>query len=154
MCIDFRRHHPTLEKTIIDGKEVEFVESYKYLGIIIDNKLNFDLNTDMLNKKSQQRLFCLRKLAKFQVDRSLMTLFYKSFIESVFTFSCICWYASLSLKQKNTLAMVNKVSSKIIGIQQVKLNELYDRHVLKKAESITSCSSHPLHAEFKMLPSG
>lgn len=94
MCIDFRRHHPTPEKMIIDVKEVEIVESYNYLGIIIDNKLTFELNTDMLSKKSQQRLFCLRKLAKFQVDRSLMTLFYKSFTESVFTFSCICWYAS------------------------------------------------------------
>ena len=50
--------------------------------------------------------------------------------------------------------MVNKVSSKIIGIQQIKLTELYNRHVLKKAESIMSDSSHPLHAEFTMLPSG
>jgi len=49
---------------------------------------------------------------------------------------------------------VHKVSSKIIGIQQTKLSELYNRHVLKKAESIMSDSSHPLYVEFKLLPSG
>ncbi len=75
------------------------VKSFKYLGIIINDKLTFDNNDDMLIKKSQQRLFCLRRLAKFQVDRFVMTVFYKSFVESVFTFSFICWFAPLSLKK-------------------------------------------------------
>ena len=66
-------------------------------------------------KKSQQCLFRLRKLAKFQVDRSLMTMFYRSFIESVVTFSFICWFASLNLKHKNSITRITKVSSKIIG---------------------------------------
>ena len=86
MCIDFRRNPPAPINATVNGEIVQIVDSYKYLGTIIDNKLTFERNTDMLIKISQQRLFCLRKLAKFQVDRSLMTMFYSSFIVSVVTF--------------------------------------------------------------------
>lgn len=34
--------------TKINGQDVEFVESYKYLDAIIENKLNFDCNANML----------------------------------------------------------------------------------------------------------
>ena len=151
MCIDFRRHHPAPVYTLVNGEAVEIVDSHKYLGIIIDDELTFDNNTNMLIEKSQQRLFCLRKLAKFQVDRSLMTMFYKSFIESVFTFSFICWFAYLNLTCKNSLTRITKVSSKIIGTQQ---QTLYNNQLSKKVKSIMSNSTHPLHSEFKFLPSG
>ena len=48
----------------------------------------------MMYKKGQQRLYCLRKLAKFSIDKTLMKLFYSAYIESVISFSIICWYSS------------------------------------------------------------
>ena len=80
MLIDFRSEPPVPLATAIKGQSVEMVSYYKYLGTVIDNHLKFDANTEMLCKKGQQRLFCLRKLAKFQVDKSLMSLFYRSYI--------------------------------------------------------------------------
>ncbi len=41
----------------------------------------FDVNSGVLCKKGQQRLYCLRKLRSFNVDRTMMELFYKSYIE-------------------------------------------------------------------------
>lgn len=58
ICIDFRRHAPATQCTVIDGQEVESVVKYKYLGSIIDNKLTFEDNMEMICKKGQQRLFC------------------------------------------------------------------------------------------------
>ena len=154
MCIDFRRSHPSPNSTVIDGQDVEIVESYKYLGTKIDNKLTFESNTNKIYKKSQQRLFCLRKLSKFQVDSSLMTMFYHAFIESVITFSFICWFSSLRVKQKNVLNKVVKVCSKITGSALKTLQDLYNKQLHKKAESILSDCSHPLHQQFQFLPSG
>ena len=51
MAIEFRKNANTLEPTIIKGQIIEQVQSYKYLGTIIDSKL-----------KGHQHLFCLRKL--------------------------------------------------------------------------------------------
>ncbi len=101
MCIDFRRNGTNTDKTSINGQEIEVVTEYKYLGSIIDDKLSFESNTSLLCKKGQQRLYCLRKLAKFNVDKTLLTLFYRSFVESVVIFSLICWYGSITVKQKN-----------------------------------------------------
>ncbi len=68
MRIDFRRNVTNTDKTSINGQEIEVVTEYKYLGSIIDDKLCFESNTSLLCKKGQQRLHCLRKLAKFNVD--------------------------------------------------------------------------------------
>ena len=55
----------------------------------------------MLCKEGQQRLFSLVKLSQYHFDKSLMTLFYRCYIESVLTFSLICWYGNLSIMAKN-----------------------------------------------------
>ena len=75
LCIDFRMSPQSPRKSLANGETVDIVKSYKYLGTIIDDKLKFDLNTDMLYKKGQQRLYCLRKLAKFSIDKTLMKRF-------------------------------------------------------------------------------
>ncbi len=137
---------------VLPPSSIFCTQMYKYLGSIIDDKLCFESNTSLLCKKGQQRLYCLRKLVKFNVDKTLLTLFYRSFVESVVTFSLICWYGTV--KQKNSLSRLIKVSSCIIGSKQKALEELYQKQMLRRVESILSDSSHPLQAEFQMLPSG
>ena len=56
MCIDFRHKAYNPTTTIINGQDIAIVHQYKYLGNIIDDKLTFNSNTDMLCKKGQQRL--------------------------------------------------------------------------------------------------
>ncbi len=46
------------------------------------------------------------------------------------------------------------VSSCITGSKQKGLEELYQKQMLRRVESILSDSSHHLQAEFQMLPSG
>ena len=96
----------------------------------------------------------LRKLAKFQVEKSLMILFYRAFIESVISFSVICWFGNLGVRQKNALNGVVRGASKVVGVQFRCLTHIYDEQVLKKASSIRVDSSHPLNPEYKFLPSG
>lgn len=76
MTSDKKVCNPT--KTNVNGQDIE-VNQYKYLGSIIDDKLSFNGNTVMLCKEGQQHLYCLRKLARFNIDKSLMTIFYRSF---------------------------------------------------------------------------
>ena len=128
--------------------------NYKYLGTTIDNKLKFDINCEKLCKKGQQRLHCLRKLAKFQFDRSLMKLFYSAFIESVISFSIICWYGNLCIKDKNSLGKIVRAASKITGVTFNSLDHIFATQMLKKAKSICVDNTHPLSSEYKLLQSG
>ena len=100
MVIDFRKNQDPLDPIFINGEEVERVKTYKYLGVTIDNTLNWDCHTDLMIKKLNSRLYFLRKLNTFHVDNTLLTLFYKSIIQSVITFAMVCW-GSNTLEKKN-----------------------------------------------------
>ena len=41
MCIDFRRNINVISPIIINGEPVEQVDSFKYLGVILDEKNSF-----------------------------------------------------------------------------------------------------------------
>ena len=62
LIIDFRKNKSVICPVVINGDVVEVVSNYKYLGTVIDNKLNFSDNTDRIYKKCQSRLHFLRKL--------------------------------------------------------------------------------------------
>ena len=86
MIVVFRRQghaHVTIQ---IHNEPVEIVNSYKYLGTILEDTLKWDLNTEAITKKGHQRLHLLRKLRSFNVDPAILKLLYNSFIESVLTF--------------------------------------------------------------------
>ena len=132
----------------------QIVDKYKYLGTVIDNKLGWEDNTDAINSKAQQRLFFLRKLNHFQVDNKILSLFYRSFIESVLAFSLVCWFKNANVKSRNKLSRIVNICSKITGVQQASLSELYDRQVLRKTATILRNPQHPLFDEYEFLPSG
>ncbi|KAI4894837.1 hypothetical protein NFI96_004578 [Prochilodus magdalenae] len=64
LVVDFRRcrHPPPLVN--IRGMDIERVDSYKYLGVHLNNKLDWSVNTTALHKKGQSRLYLLKRLDK------------------------------------------------------------------------------------------
>ena len=136
MFIDFNKHGGCRTATTIHGQPVEVVQEYKYLGTVMDDKLRFDSNTEVILKKCQQRQYFLRKLYSFGVSRKILNIFYTSFIESILTFSSICWFHSLSIKNKKHLQSIVHTCSKIIGHPLQSLTSLHDKATLRKASCI------------------
>ena len=68
MLIDFRKNPPPVPYLEIDGKIVQRVDEYKYLGTVKDNSLTFNKNVDAIHKKCQPRLYCLHELRNFCID--------------------------------------------------------------------------------------
>ena len=57
---------------------MERVETYKYLGVVFDSKLNWKENINPVLKKVNMRLYCLRKLRSFGVNSSMLVTFYNA----------------------------------------------------------------------------
>ena len=152
--VDFGRSDGAVQALSINGEVVERVQSYKYLGTVIDKDLNFNDNTTAVYKKCQPRLFCLQKLRSLNVKQEILCSFYRCFIESILTFGFLSWYGGLSVSNKNVLERVVKVSSKVIGVRQTGLNELYEKRVKVKGEGIARDNSHVLAQYYDTLPSG
>ena len=138
---------------VIELSLVEQVDSFKYLGVILDEKLSFTEHVTAVQKKSQQRLHVLRKLRAFYVDQLLLLRLYRSIIESLLTYCSICYYPALSVKNRNRLLKISHVSAKIIGLPTPKLTEIIDHAILSKARAVATESDHPLSTFFHVLPS-
>ena len=58
-----RERHPT--PVFINGEEMKMVETYKFLGEHLNNKLDCSSNAEAISKKGESRLFFLWRLRSF-----------------------------------------------------------------------------------------
>ena len=136
LVIDCRTKSNTIHPVHVDTTEIEQVTSYKYLGTHFDYKLSWKANTDAVYKKGQQRLYFLRRLRFFNVNRKIMLLFYTTFIQSVLTSNFLTWYGSLTVQGKNKLNKIVKTASKVCGANLDNLDKLYKKQALRKVNKI------------------
>ena len=153
---DFRSgvHHPT--PVNINGQHIEIVHSYKYLDTTIDDKLRWDDNTMNLYRKDQQRLYFLRKLNAFHIDRIFLFVFHDSFVKSVMTFGLVCYWGNLLVKNREKLNRMYTISCTIAMCYtpDTCLEQLYKSGTLQIATKILSDPTHFLHDHYDLLPSG
>jgi hypothetical protein len=86
MMVDYRKRRAEHAPIYIDGAEVEWVESFKFLGVNIANKLSWFKHTKTVVKRARQCPFPLSRLKRW-VPRFFQRL-YSCTIESILT-SCI-----------------------------------------------------------------
>jgi hypothetical protein len=134
--VDLRKTKVDVTASMIHNEPVEIVDTFKYLGTVFDNKLKWDVNTEHIVKRGQQRVHLLRKLNSFSVSPVILCRFYQSFIESLISFSFICWFRSLSVHDKNSLTGIVNLCSKIIGERQRDLSSFCDQQTVRKVASI------------------
>ena len=134
-------------------KHVEHIDSFKYLGVVLDMKLSFTEHVTAVQQKSQQRLHVLRKLQAFNVDPKLLLRLDRSIIEPLIMYCSTCYYPALSIGNRTRLLKISHVAAKIIGLPTSMLSEMIDHAILKKARAIAAESDHPLFTYFYVLSS-
>ena len=154
MVIDFRKDPPPIRPLTIDGQVVERVNTYKYLGVLLDHKLTFMDHVQQTYSKCQQRLYLLRRLSRLQVDSKILKCFYSCHVQSLLTYAFLAWYGGLSVGGRGRLDQIVRVGSKLCGAQCTPLSSLYETRCARKAIRILNDNSHILNDLFNMLPSG
>ena len=127
--------------------KVEKVE-YKYLGTVLDNKLNINKNTDFMHKR------CLQKLRSLNVSAAVLCTFCRSCIESVLTFLFLCWFGGLNVKSKSVLNKVVNVCGKVVGERQEQLSQTVWTTCGMETRMIVDDNSHVLAKHYELLPCG
>ena len=127
MVIDYRRKNKTdAPPCVIKGQTVERVGVYKYLGTIVDDKLSFHENTQAIHTKCRQRLNILFQLRSFMVSSKILQRCYNAYIQSVLTFSIVCWFGSVTGKERMKLNGIVSLCEKVIGIKLDRLATVYN----------------------------
>ena len=147
MLIDFRKQGETPEPVMIKGCNVERTTEYKYLGVIIDNKLSWKSNTDYIIKKLNTRMYCMRKLYLFDVDSTILSMFYNSVVASIWQYCLLCWGGNTTQTDNERINVLIRRAGRMIGTPQPDLIVTYTNLLEKKLKSIWDDTSHPLHFE-------
>jgi len=53
LMVDFRRSKTPCQSLCIDVGEIETVQTYKYLGVVLDNKLEWSANVEAVYRRGQ-----------------------------------------------------------------------------------------------------
>ncbi|XP_073668918.1 uncharacterized protein [Paramisgurnus dabryanus] len=148
LVVDFRRSKPCMLPVSIQGVNVEVVSTYKYLGVHLDNKLDWSANTDALYRRGQSRLYFLRRLRSFNICSKLLRMFYQSVISSVMFYAVVCWGGSIKKKDAKRLNRLVQKAGAVVGIQLESLTAIAEKRSSRRMFAIMDNDRHPLHSTF------
>ena len=94
---------------------MEKVESFKFLGVHITDKLKGSTYTDSVVKKAQQRLFNLRRLKKFCSSPKTLTNVYRCTIENILSSCITAWYGNCTAFNRKALQRVVLAAQLYVG---------------------------------------
>lgn len=107
--------HPTPATALtINGSDIPYVRSFKFLGLVLDNKLNMNLHIEHLKTKCTKRINVLRALCGQQSGADSVTLIriYKTLVRPVLEYG-VEVYASAPRK---TLAKLDTIQNECLRI--------------------------------------
>ncbi|KAI4883525.1 hypothetical protein NFI96_005239 [Prochilodus magdalenae] len=143
--VDFRRARPLTQLVFIEGVEVEMVRTYRYLGLHLDERLDWTANTDILYRKGRSRLYFLRRLGSFNVCRKLLQMFYQTVVSSCLFYAVVCWGGSIKKRDEMRLDKLVRRAGSVVGVELDSVVKVAERRTLHKLLCILDDDGHPLH---------
>lgn len=140
--VDFRQLRPHPQSVFIEGICVEVVQTYKNLGLQLDDRLDWSKNTDALYRKSQSQLYFLRRLASFNICQKLLQMFYQMVIASILFCAVACWGSSIKKRDASWLGELAKKAGLVVGVELDSLTSVAERRTLSKLLSILDNVHH------------
>ncbi|KAI3360596.1 hypothetical protein L3Q82_002463 [Scortum barcoo] len=104
--IDFGRSRPRPRPVLLEGAEVEeLLDSYRYLGLWLDNKLDYGTTAHQppVWEDTKQDVLPKETVRSFNICSKLLQMFYQSVVASVLFYTVVCWGGSISKKDTSRL---------------------------------------------------
>ena len=110
MIFNFTKNFQFSSRLKIEADVVEIIRETKLLGVIVNDRLDWDSNTTSLVKRANARMRLLHKLVDFSVPQEDLINIYILYIRSILEQSCQVWHSSLTLDNFD----LERVQKKII----------------------------------------
>lgn len=113
---------------------VERVNCFRFLGVMLDGNLKWNLHVDAICSKAESRLFFLKVLKRSSVSIDDLFHFYTVAIRPIVEYACPAWHTSLTAEQCNRIECVQKRALNIIF-------GCHDIAVISQFKSVSSLES-------------
>ncbi|TWW75331.1 hypothetical protein D4764_14G0013340 [Takifugu flavidus] len=135
------------------GTDDDVVKSYDYLGVHLNNNLDWTHNTETLVKKGNSRLFLLRRLRSFGVQGPLLRTFYDSVVGSAIFYGIACWSSSITDRDSWRMDRLLRRASSVLGCPLDSVKVVGKGRLMAKLSSMLNNTSHPLQDTLTALGS-
>ena len=75
IIFDMQKNKNSKEPVIINNTSVALVQSYKYLGVTIQENLKWNEHVEVQEKKANERMYHVRRLKKQRIDSKIIWFF-------------------------------------------------------------------------------
>ena len=153
---DYRKTEVDRSPVVIDGKDVDAVEEYKYLGLVMDNSLTFSGHVEQQIKKVNRRLYFTRSLIRLGVNNDIVRMFFNMVIPPVLMYACCAFYGYVTQKLQDAMNKPKRYCERLLR-RNVTLDEndsLYRNRMSAMGTKIIKDSNHPLHNHFILMSTG
>ena len=99
MIINFTNNYQFNTRLKLEQDLIQQITQTRLLGVILDDQLSFQSNTDFLVRKAFKRMCILAKLYEFSVPLKDLVKIYTLYIRSVVENSAVVWHSSLTQGQ-------------------------------------------------------
>jgi len=102
----------------LDDKPIERVRSFKLLGLMVTEKLNWNDNTALICSKASKRLHFLKLLKRSAMPTSDLLYYYTAVIRPVLEYGSVVWNTSITNKQSRQIDSIQRRAQMIIGVNE------------------------------------
>ena len=147
MCIDFRKNERCPKSVYIKGEAVERADTYKYLCVVFDSKLNWKENINTVLKKSELKNVLHEKAQIIWSQfRYMLVTFYNAIIHSLITFGSVCWGGNISKFDRGRLKKMIKQAGHVVEKPLDGFKILHEKRLYRKLMQIDP--THPMRYYF------
>ena len=141
-----------------ETQNIEVVEEFKLLGVLVTSDLKWDANTNAITTKAYKRLWMLRRLKNLGLKNSSLVEIYTSQIRSLLEFGAVTWHSMLTKENEKAIERVQKAAVAIIlgqehrnyrsSLEQLALQRLNVRREKLSINFAKKAAKHPRHSNW------
>ena len=158
MLFNTAKNWDFLPEIQVDGSNLEVVEEYKLLGVMITSDLKWDTNTEHITKKAFSRLWMIRRLKNLGLKTESLLQMYITQVRSLLEYGAVTWHSMLTDENSKAIERVQKTALSIIlgpnyicyenALEKTKLERLDLRRIKLSLSFAKKSVKHPQHSSW------
>ncbi len=105
------------------GRDIEQVDDFKYLGVVLDSRLTFEAHISGLAKKISSRLGVLGRVRKY-LPQDLRVMLYNTLVLPHFEYASLIWSNTSAGVTERLVSMQARAGRIILGLPRLTSSEL------------------------------
>ena len=152
--INFSKNNTAPLNLKLNDKLIESVDTIKLLGVYLTNDLKWSVNTTNICKKVNQRLYLVRKLKHFGLQKEELITAWRSILRPITEYAVPLWHSGLTEKDSYRIELLQKKALGIIlGCVYVDNKRYYslDNKIVSYDEALQKLSLTTLNQRREVL---